>query len=144
MEYTSLNSIKEIINDDLKRFDLHFREAIASRVSLLDKISYYIVKTKGKQFRPILSLLSAKMLGPINESTYTAATMVELLHTATLVHDDVVDDSDQRRGFFQSMPFGKTRLPFWLEIIYCPEVCWWLWKETNLECLKYFREQSPT
>ncbi|MBK9630170.1 MAG: polyprenyl synthetase family protein [Saprospiraceae bacterium] len=110
MEYTSLNSIKEIINDDLKRFDLHFREAIASRVSLLDKISYYIVKTKGKQFRPILSLLSAKMLGPINESTYTAATMVELLHTATLVHDDVVDDSDQRRGFFSINALWKNKI----------------------------------
>ena len=97
---TSLNQIKSPIESELKLFDTHFKKAISSRVSLLDKISYYIVKTKGKQFRPLIALLSAKVFGPINEESYTAATMVELLHTATLVHDDVVDESDQRRGFF--------------------------------------------
>ncbi|MBK9270763.1 MAG: polyprenyl synthetase family protein [Saprospiraceae bacterium] len=110
MQNVNLHTIKDLIKEDLRQFDQHFREAIASRVSLLDKISYYIVKTKGKQFRPILSLLSAKMLGEINENTYTAATMVELLHTATLVHDDVVDDSDQRRGFFSINALWKNKI----------------------------------
>ena len=96
----SLEEIKLPIKEELKQFGTHFKAAIASKVPLLDKISYYIVKTKGKQFRPLISLLSAKVFGPINAQSFAAATMVELLHTATLVHDDVVDDSEQRRGFF--------------------------------------------
>ncbi|HRI34797.1 MAG TPA: polyprenyl synthetase family protein, partial [Saprospiraceae bacterium] len=107
---TSLNQIKSPIENELKLFDTHFKKAISSRVSLLDKISYYIVKTKGKQFRPLIALLSAKVLGPINEESYTAATMVELLHTATLVHDDVVDESDQRRGFFSINALWKNKI----------------------------------
>lgn len=107
---TSLNQIKSPIENELKLFDTHFKKAISSRVSLLDKISYYIVKTKGKQFRPLIALLSAKVFGPINEESYTAATMVELLHTATLVHDDVVDESDQRRGFFSINALWKNKI----------------------------------
>lgn len=107
---SGLELIKQPIKSDLERFDKHFRESISSRVSLLDKISYYIVKTKGKQFRPIITLLSAKLLGSVNEQTLTAATMVELLHTATLVHDDVVDDADQRRGFFSINALWKNKI----------------------------------
>ncbi|MBK9107069.1 MAG: polyprenyl synthetase family protein [Saprospiraceae bacterium] len=81
-----------------------------SRVSLLDKITYYIVKTRGKQLRPLISLLCAKLFGEINEKSYSAATLVELLHTATLVHDDVVDDSFQRRGFFSIKALWKNKI----------------------------------
>src|SRR3712207_4304997 len=91
---------KEIIAEELKKFEVHFRNAVRSNVSLLDKIMQYIVKRKGKQLRPMFVLLSAKLGGEINDSTYRAASLVELLHTATLVHDDVVDESFERRGFF--------------------------------------------
>ncbi|MBK8954738.1 MAG: polyprenyl synthetase family protein [Saprospiraceae bacterium] len=106
----NLDEIKAPVSEDLKRFDLHFREAMKSRVPLLDKISYYIVKTRGKQLRPLLSLLCAKQFGSINEKSYSAATLVELLHTATLVHDDVVDDSFQRRGFFSIKALWKNKI----------------------------------
>lgn len=71
-----------------------------SQVPLLDRVMYYIVQRKGKQVRPMFVLLSARLHGEIGESTYTAASLIELLHTATLVHDDVVDDALERRGFF--------------------------------------------
>lgn len=105
-----LDEIKAPVLDELKKFDHHFREAMKSRVSLLDKITYYIVKTRGKQLRPLISLLCAKLFGDINEKSYSAATLVELLHTATLVHDDVVDDSFQRRGFFSIKALWKNKI----------------------------------
>ena len=92
----------EIIKDELASFEEYFREAVKSRVPLLDRIMQYIVKRKGKQLRPMFVLLSAKLGGEINTSTYRAASLVELLHTATLVHDDVVDDSFERRGYFSN------------------------------------------
>ncbi|MBL7831948.1 MAG: polyprenyl synthetase family protein [Saprospiraceae bacterium] len=81
-----------------------------SHVPLLDKITYYIVKRKGKQVRPMFVFLSARMLAKPSESTYHAASMVELLHTATLVHDDVVDDSFERRGFFSINALWKNKI----------------------------------
>ncbi|MFZ1297830.1 MAG: polyprenyl synthetase family protein [Saprospiraceae bacterium] len=108
-EYT-LEEIKRPVTLELKAFDAHFRQAMQSRVALLDQISYYLVKTKGKQLRPLMSLLSAKLFGEINEKTFAAATLVELLHTATLVHDDVVDESDQRRGFFSIKALWKNKI----------------------------------
>lgn len=81
-----------------------------SRVSLLDTIMTYIVKRKGKQMRPMFVLLSSKMLGDINERSYRGASLVELLHTATLVHDDVVDDSNLRRGFFSINALWKNKI----------------------------------
>ena len=95
-----VDQIKAIIKDDLKRFEKVFRDAMRSHIPLLDKVTQYITKSKGKQMRPMFVLLSARIAGEINESTYRAATLIELLHTATLVHDDVVDDSNERRGFF--------------------------------------------
>jgi len=92
--------INDIIGEELKAFEKKFAEAVKSETPLLDTIMKYIIKRKGKQLRPMFVLLSAKLHGTINESTYRAAALVELLHTATLVHDDVVDDSPQRRGFF--------------------------------------------
>ena len=81
-----------------------------SNVPLLDKITAYIVKRKGKQLRPMFVFLSAKMCGSINDSTYRAAALIELLHTATLVHDDVVDDSNMRRGFFSVNALWKNKI----------------------------------
>lgn len=101
---------KKIIEKELKLFEKHFREAVKSRVSLLDRIMQYIVKRKGKQLRPMFVLLSAKLGGEINDTSYRAASLVELLHTATLVHDDVVDDAMERRGFFSINALWKNKI----------------------------------
>jgi octaprenyl-diphosphate synthase len=101
---------KKIIGAELDLFEKHFKEAVKSRVSLLDRIMQYIVKRKGKQMRPMFVLLSAKLHGEINDSSYRAASLVELLHTATLVHDDVVDDAMERRGFFSINALWKNKI----------------------------------
>ncbi len=95
-----MDFIDKIIGPELKLFEKKFADAVKSETLLLDTIMKYIIKRKGKQLRPMFVLLSAKLHGEINESTYRAAALVELLHTATLVHDDVVDDSLERRSFF--------------------------------------------
>lgn len=97
-----MSSTPKIIDKEIKQFELLFREAVKSDVPLLDRILKYIVKTKGKQLRPMFVLLSAKMCGEVSEVTYRAASLVELLHTATLVHDDVVDEAAEK-GFFFSI-----------------------------------------
>lgn len=101
---------KKVISAELIHFESHFREAVKSRVALLDRIMEYIVKRKGKQLRPMFVLLSARMGGAVNDSTYRAASLVELLHTATLVHDDVVDDAMERRGFFSINALWKNKI----------------------------------
>lgn len=106
----SLDRIKQPIAAELDTFELRFREAMKSHVPLLDKITWYIVQRKGKQVRPMLVLLSARLFGPINEASYSAASLVELLHTASLVHDDVVDDSNERRGFFSINALWKNKI----------------------------------
>lgn len=106
----SLEAIKKPINAELDVFEERFRDAMRSNVPLLDKITWYIVQRKGKQVRPMLVLLSARLFAPINEGSYTAASLVELLHTATLVHDDVVDDSNERRGFFSINALWKNKV----------------------------------
>ncbi|MBK7410432.1 MAG: polyprenyl synthetase family protein [Saprospirales bacterium] len=105
-----IDAIKGPIEAELKEFERHFREATRSQVSLLDKITYYIVRRKGKQVRPMFVFLSAKLCGEITPSSYNAASLVELLHTATLVHDDVVDDSFERRGFFSINALWKNKI----------------------------------
>src|SRR6476646_10438185 len=101
---------QEILADELKVFEGKFRDAVKSNTPLLDRIMRFIVNRKGKQLRPMFVLLSAKLCGTINESTYRAASLVELLHTATLVHDDVVDESLERRGFFSTYALWKTKI----------------------------------
>jgi octaprenyl-diphosphate synthase len=101
---------KEVIGKELDLFEAHFKEAVKSRVSLLDRIMQYIVKRKGKQMRPMFVLLSAKLHGEINDASYRAASLVELLHTATLVHDDVVDDAFERRGMFPINALWKNKI----------------------------------
>ncbi len=96
----TLANIQTPIDTEIKEFHHRFKEAMKSDVPLLDKVTNFIVKRKGKQMRPMFIFLSAKVCGQVNDLTYHAASLVELLHTATLIHDDVVDDSMQRRGFF--------------------------------------------
>ena len=105
-----MNLAKKVIAKEIVLFEQYFKEAVKSRASLLDRIMQYIVKRKGKQLRPMFVLLSAKLGGDINEKTYRAASLVELLHTATLVHDDVVDDSLERRGFFSINALWKNKI----------------------------------
>lgn len=100
----------KLIEEELKAFEIRFKEAVKSQAPLLDRIMRYIVKRKGKQLRPMFVLLSAKLCGEVNESAYRAASLVELLHTATLVHDDVVDDSIERRGFFSVYALWKNKV----------------------------------
>jgi octaprenyl-diphosphate synthase len=100
---------QEIIATELKQFESLFKEAVKSNVPLLDRILKYVVKTKGKQLRPMFVLLSARLCGEITPVTYRAASLVELLHTATLVHDDVVDEASERRGFFSVYALWKNK-----------------------------------
>jgi len=99
-----------LIEHELKIFEEKFKIAVRSQVPMLDRIMRYIVKRKGKQLRPMFVFLSAKLCGEVNDSTYRAASLVELLHTATLVHDDVVDDSMERRGFFSAYALWKNKV----------------------------------
>ncbi len=99
-----------IISQELEIFEKVFKESVKSHVSLLDTIMRYIVKRKGKQLRPMFVLLSAKLTGQVTDVTYRAASLVELLHTATLVHDDVVDESFERRGFFSINALWKNKI----------------------------------
>lgn len=106
-------SVKEIldpIQTEMTEFEAHFQKSMQSKVPLLDKITHYIVKRKGKQMRPMFVFLTSKMLGEITDKTFDAASLVELLHTATLVHDDVVDDANERRGFFSINAIWKNKI----------------------------------
>ncbi len=107
---TSLKEIKKPIRHYIDGFEKYFRSSIQSPVPLLDRITRYILKRKGKQIRPLFVFFSASICGEINDSTYRAASLIELLHTATLVHDDVVDDSYERRGFFSINALWKNKI----------------------------------
>jgi octaprenyl-diphosphate synthase len=101
---------KNLIELELITFEKKFEDAVKSQIPLLDRIMKYIIKRKGKQLRPMFVFLCAKLHGPVNESTYRAAALVELLHTATLVHDDVVDESLERRGVFSINALWKNKI----------------------------------
>ena len=107
---TSLDIIKAPIESELKEFESYFKTTIQSDVPLLSLIINYILRKKGKQMRPMFVFLSAKMNGDFNESTFMAASSIELLHTASLVHDDVVDESYERRGSFSINALWKNKL----------------------------------
>lgn len=110
MKEKDLLKISEPIQNELKEFQKRFSEVLKSKVALLDLITKYILKQKGKRIRPILVLSSAKMCGEINDRTYIAANLVELLHTATLIHDDVVDDAKTRRGIASINAVWKNKV----------------------------------
>lgn len=106
----ALREIKAPIEEEMKAFEPKFRDYMASSVPLLNRITYYIYKRKGKQLRPMLVFLSARLHGEPGDSSYRGAALVELMHTATLVHDDVVDDAEQRRGFFSLNALWKNKI----------------------------------
>jgi octaprenyl-diphosphate synthase len=106
----TVDEIKNPVAHHMEVFEDKFKLAMKSSVPLLDKITGYIVKRKGKQIRPLFVFLSAQTCGTINDSTHRAAALIELLHTATLVHDDVVDDSNERRGFFSVNALWKNKI----------------------------------
>ncbi|MEO5911099.1 MAG: polyprenyl synthetase family protein [Pelobium sp.] len=105
-----LDEIKKPIEKEIDAFEEKFKTSMQSSVPLLDRITHYIVKRKGKQMRPMFVFFAANICGGITESTYRAAALVELLHTATLVHDDVVDNSFERRGFFSINALWKNKI----------------------------------
>jgi octaprenyl-diphosphate synthase len=106
------SQIKQPIQQEMELFEKKFYESMTSKVALLNRITYYIVNRKGKQMRPMFVFLVAKMVsgGKVNERTYRGASVIELIHTATLVHDDVVDDSNRRRGFFSINALWKNKI----------------------------------
>lgn len=104
-----LEDIQRPIAEDLIAFRTYFKKAVKSNVFLLDQIIHYLLKTKGKELRPALVFLSARLCGDVSERSYVAATMIELLHTATLIHDDVVDEADERRGFISINKIWKNK-----------------------------------
>jgi len=106
----SKNEIIAPVEAELRHFEPYFKKSTATSIPLLDTIMHYILRRKGKQMRPILVFLAAKLNGQFNERTYHAALTIELLHTATLVHDDVVDESYQRRGFFSVNAIWKNKV----------------------------------
>ncbi len=110
MATMSVKEIKASIQSEMTEFEGRFKESMKSKAPLLDKITHYIIKRKGKQMRPMFVFLTAKLCGQVNDSTYTAASLIELLHTATLVHDDVVDDAHLRRGFFSINALWKNKV----------------------------------
>jgi octaprenyl-diphosphate synthase len=105
-----LQQILQPVERHLSEFDHHFRDALRSRIGLVDLVTRYIVRQKGKRVRPILVLLSAELCGGVNERSYRGATLVEILHTATLVHDDVVDNADTRRGLASINAIWKNKI----------------------------------
>lgn len=106
----NIDQIKIPVKAEMEEFEHKFLDSMRSSVPLLDKITHYIVKRKGKQIRPLFVFLSAKLCGEMNEMTYRGAALIELLHTATLVHDDIVDDSNIRRGFFSVNALWKNKI----------------------------------
>jgi len=107
---SAFDRIKQPIADELEQFEHYFRGAMKTNVPLLNLVINYLLKRKGKQMRPILVFLTAKLLGTPNSSTYTAAALIEIMHTASLIHDDVVDDSHERRGFFSINAIWKSKV----------------------------------
>jgi octaprenyl-diphosphate synthase len=106
----SLDHIRKPVEHEMRQFDILFKNALRSQVPLVDLIARYILRQKGKRVRPLLVLLSAKVCGGITDSSYRAATLIEMLHTATLVHDDVVDDADTRRGLASINAVWKNKV----------------------------------
>ncbi|MCX6258601.1 MAG: polyprenyl synthetase family protein [Bacteroidia bacterium] len=104
------DQIQAPIASEMKKFEDYFRTSLKSSIPLLDIIMNYILRRKGKQMRPMFVILSAKLIGEVNNSTYVAAALIELLHTATLIHDDVVDEAYERRGFFSINALWKSKI----------------------------------
>jgi octaprenyl-diphosphate synthase len=107
---SSIDKIRQPISEELKQFDLYFKDVMKTEMPLLNLIMKYLLNRKGKQMRPVLVFLTAKLFGNPTDSTFTAAALIEMLHTATLIHDDVVDESNERRGFFSISAIWKSKI----------------------------------
>jgi len=105
-----LEDIRKPVRLEMKEFDRQFKETISSDIPLLNIVTRYVLRRKGKQMRPLFVFLTSKMTGKVTESTYTAASLIELMHTATLVHDDVVDESNERRGVFSINAIWRSKV----------------------------------
>ena len=103
------------IDKEYKKFDKYFTDSMLTDVKLINSVVRYVAKRKGKRFRPRLCLLSAKLCGEINENTYRASALIEMIHVATLIHDDIVDEADMRRGWPSVGRVGKIKLRYLLE-----------------------------
>lgn len=106
----TIQTIKAPIAEEMDLFEEKFKEVMKGNAPLLDKITHYIVKRKGKQMRPMFVFLAANLAGGVTDRTYRAASLIEMIHTATLVHDDVVDDANKRRGFFSVNALWKNKI----------------------------------
>lgn len=109
-----MQQIEKVIGDELQAFERHFNDTFKSQDWLLDKILRFLSKTKGKQMRPIFVLLCARIGGPINDTSYRAALFVEMIHTSSLIHDDIVDNSTQRRGTFSVNALWKNKIAVYI------------------------------
>jgi octaprenyl-diphosphate synthase len=105
-----LEDIRRPIREEMKEFDRRFKKAVSSHIPLLTIVTKYVLRRKGKQMRPLFVFLTSKLTGEVTESSYTAASLIELMHTATLVHDDVVDESNERRGVFSVNAIWKAKV----------------------------------
>lgn len=105
-----IDEIKAPVANDMNRFEQVFKDALSSKVPMLDHITHYLTRRKGKQMRPMLVFLTSRLHGDVNESTHRGAAFIEMIHTATLVHDDVVDDANMRRGFFSLNALWKNKI----------------------------------
>lgn len=105
-----LEDIREPVSREMKEFESRFKSEVSSNIPLLNMVTRFVLRKKGKQMRPLFVFLSSGLVGKITESTYTAASLVELMHTATLVHDDVVDESNERRGTFSVNAIWKSKV----------------------------------
>jgi len=105
-----LEDIRKPVRLEMKEFDKRFKSVVSSNVPLVNIVTRYVLRRKGKQMRPLFVFLSSKLTGKVTESTYTAASLIELMHTATLVHDDVVDESNERRGVFSINAIWKSKI----------------------------------
>ena len=106
----SLSQISRPIKQELENFDDLFKSSMKSKVGIVDLVTRYILRQKGKKIRPLLVLLSSKIAGGVNDRSYRGAVLVELLHTATLIHDDVVDNADKRRGVWSINALFKNKV----------------------------------
>ena len=107
---SALNKIKAPIKDEMSKFEPYFRNQLKTKIPLLSIITNYIIRRKGKQMRPMLVFLTARLHGEISDATFMAATLIELLHSATLIHDDVVDETYQRRGIYSINALWKSKI----------------------------------
>ena len=107
---TKLAEIRRPVEKEMKEFESRFKSAVSSHIPLLTIVTRYVLRSKGKQMRPLFVLLTSKLIGQVTESSYTAASLIEMMHTATLVHDDVVDDSNERRGVFSINAIWKSKV----------------------------------